>query len=56
MRIDKYSKPLELMISVQARKIHIISTMYGESWNMDCPFLKQTEIQIGIPPGWKQWT
>ena len=31
MRIEKYSKPLELMISVQARKIHIISTMYGES-------------------------
>lgn len=31
---------LELMILVQAIKIRIISTMYGESWNMDCPFFK----------------
>ena len=34
MRIEKYSKPLELMISVQARKIHIIVRCMGspEIW------------------------
>ena len=31
MRIEKNSKPLELMILVQAIKIRIISTMYGEA-------------------------
>ena len=31
MRMEKNSKSLEFMILVQAIKIRIISTMYGES-------------------------